>query len=36
MTGTMNWIVRVSAEFESNITSVERINEYLNTPHEVS
>ncbi len=27
----MNWLVRMSAEFESNITSVERIKEYCQT-----
>ena len=31
----MAMIVRRSAEFESNITSVERLTEYQNTPHEV-
>jgi hypothetical protein len=31
----MAMIVRRSAEFESNITSVERLIEYQNTPHEV-
>lgn len=31
----LNWLVRMSAEFESNVTSVERINEYCETPHEV-
>nr|QUF59451.1 ATP-binding cassette transporter Abcc1-6-2 [Brachionus angularis] len=30
----LNWLVRMSADFESNITSVERIKEYLETPHE--
>ena len=33
---TLNWLVRMSAEFETNITSVERIKEYCETPHEVS
>ena len=32
---TLNWLVRMSAEFETNITSVERIDEYCHTPHEV-
>lgn len=31
---TLNWLVRMSAEFETNITSAERIEEYCNTPHE--
>nr|UOU03337.1 ATP-binding cassette subfamily C1-6 [Brachionus rubens] len=30
----LNWLVRMSADFESNITSVERIKEYCETPHE--
>ena len=30
----LNWLVRVSANFETNITSVERIKEYCETPHE--
>jgi ABC-type multidrug transport system fused ATPase/permease subunit len=35
ITQTLNWLVRVLSEFESNITSVERIKEYLDTkPHE--
>ena len=29
-------LVRMSAEFESNITSVERIKEYCETEHEVN
>ncbi len=33
---TLNMTVRASAEFETNITSAERIEEYCNTPHEVS
>ena len=28
-------LVRMSAEFETNVTSAERIEEYCNTPHEV-
>ena len=32
---TLNWLVRMSAEFETNITSAERIEEYCHTPHEV-
>lgn len=31
---TLNWLVRMSADFETNITSVERIKEYCETPHE--
>jgi hypothetical protein len=32
----LNWLVRMSAEFESNITSVERIREYIDQDeHEV-
>lgn len=31
---TLNWLVRMSAEFETNVTSAERIEEYCNTPHE--
>jgi ATP-binding cassette subfamily C (CFTR/MRP) protein 1 len=35
ITQTLNWLVRMLSEFESNITSVERIKEYLDTkPHE--
>ena len=30
----LSWFVRFSSEFEANITSIERINEYCNTPHE--
>jgi len=33
---TLNWLVRMSAEFETNITSAERIEEYCHTPQEVS
>jgi hypothetical protein len=36
MSQMLNWLVRMSAEFESNITSVERIKEYCETPHEVT
>lgn len=32
---TLNWLVRQFSEFEANVTSVERIKEYENTPHEV-
>jgi ATP-binding cassette, subfamily C (CFTR/MRP), member 1 len=30
----LNWLVRMSADFESNVISVERIKEYCETPHE--
>ena len=33
---TLNWLVRMSADFETNITSIERIKEYFETPHEVN
>ena len=36
VTNIMTMIVRRSSDFESNITSVERLTEYLSTPHEVS
>ena len=32
----LNWFVMMSSDFESNITSVERVKEYINTPSEVS
>ena len=32
----LNWLVRMSADFESAVTSVERIKEYCETPHEVN
>lgn len=32
----LNWLVRMSVDFESNITSVERIKEYCETPKEES
>lgn len=31
---TLNWLVRMSSDFEANIVSVERIKEYCETPHE--
>ncbi|XP_064490303.1 multidrug resistance-associated protein 1-like isoform X2 [Ornithodoros turicata] len=34
VTATMNWMVRMSCEFETNIVSVERIMEYTKTPTE--
>jgi len=30
----LSWFVRFSSDFEANITSIERIKEYCNTPHE--
>lgn len=36
MSQFLNWLVRMSADFESNITSVERIKEYCETPHEAA
>jgi ABC-type multidrug transport system fused ATPase/permease subunit len=37
VTSNLNWAIRMSAEFESSITSVERIKEYCQTDtHEVS
>ena len=32
--GSLSWFVRMTSEFETNLTSIERINEYCNTPHE--
>ena len=34
VSGSLTWFVRQTSEFESNITSIERINEYCHTPHE--
>jgi ABC-type multidrug transport system fused ATPase/permease subunit len=31
---TLNWLVRMTADFETNIVSVERIKEYCEVPHE--
>ncbi len=36
LTQTLNWLVRMSAELESNIVCVERIKEYSELPLEVS
>ena len=33
---SLNWVVRMSADFETNIISIERIKEYCHTPHEVA
>ena len=30
----LSWFIRFSSEFEASITSIERIKEYCNTPHE--
>jgi ABC-type multidrug transport system fused ATPase/permease subunit len=35
VTQTLNWAVRMSSELETNIVSVERIQEYANTETEV-
>ena len=34
VTATLNWMVRSFTDFESSITSVERIKEYIELPHE--
>lgn len=34
ISGTLNWFVRSSAEFEATITSIERIQEYFGIDHE--
>ena len=31
---TLTWMVRTFSDFESNIVSVERVNEYCDLPHE--
>lgn len=36
MTGILSWIVRSWTDVENNIVSVERVNEYAETPKEVS
>ena len=35
ITSTLNWMVRMSSELETNIVSVERVKEYSETPTEV-
>jgi len=35
VTATLNWMVRMSSELETNIVSVERVKEYSETPTEV-
>lgn len=36
ITQTMNWLVRMTSELETNIVAVERILEYTVTPSEVN
>lgn len=36
VTGILSWIVRSWTDVENNIVSVERVNEYAETPKEVS
>ena len=35
VTQTLNWMVRMTCELETNIVAVERIKEYTETPTEV-
>lgn len=35
ITQTLNWLVRMMSEVETNIVAVERINEYINLENEV-
>lgn len=35
ITQTLNWLVRMTSEVETNIVAVERINEYINVENEV-
>ena len=35
VTQTLNWMVRMSSDLETNIVSVERVKEYSETPTEV-
>lgn len=35
VTQTLNWMVRMTTELETNIVSVERVKEYSETPREV-
>ena len=35
ITDTLNWMVRMSSELETHLVSVERLNEYTETPTEV-
>ena len=36
VTQTLNWMVRMTCELETNIVAVERVKEYTETPTEVS
>ncbi|XP_004680601.2 PREDICTED: canalicular multispecific organic anion transporter 1 [Condylura cristata] len=36
ITQTLNWLVRMTSEIETNIVAVERINEYINVENEAS
>ena len=36
ITQSLNWIVRMSSELETNIVAVERMKEYAETPTEAS
>ena len=36
ITSTLNWMVRMSSELETNIVSVERVKEFSETPTEVT
>ena len=36
ITQTLNWMVRMTSELETNIVAVERVKEYSETPTEVS
>jgi len=35
VTQTLNWLVRMTTELETNIVAVERVKEYTETPTEV-
>ena len=35
VTASLNWMVRMSTELETNIVSVERVKEYADAPTEV-
>ena len=35
ITQTLNWLIRMTSELETNIVAVERIKEYSETPTEV-
>lgn len=35
VTQTLNWLVRLSSELETNIVSVERVHEYMKVKNEV-